>query len=275
MEIKEKLIDWINKTGYPLEIYTESELDKFDFRVTSSEIYQDLENKIFRELDLFATRSWDINDYSINLDIHLLIECKKSEKPFILLQNKSNKHENLSLGEIYGSDDSISLIFLTGSPKVIETPNKFETGFKLIQGFSTSDETIHKAVNTLLKSFNHFIIKEKEYENDYYKKENVHSIGIPVLIVDAPLFAMQMNEESEIEIKEIKTAILKQRSHLSRFENDSFPIPILTKDKISEIINSVEKFGDSFFQYLVSNPKFNINNLHNLRIVEKTMPNKL
>jgi len=260
------LIDWVNKTGYPLEIFTESILHKYNYRIINSEIYHDKENNLFRELDLFATRNWHTNDRDIILDIQLLIECKKSDKPFVLLKNNSIEDENLSLGQIYGSDDLISMIFLSGSPKNINMPDKFESGFKLIQGFSTSDETVHKAINTLLKSFDHFMTIEKENENDYYRKENVHSIGIPILIIDAPLYALRLNPDLELEIYEIESGILEHRSHLNRFEHDSFPIPIIVKDKIADFIVSIENYGDSFFKYLVSNPKFNINNLENLKI---------
>lgn len=261
MGINEKLIEWVNKTGYPLEIFTESILNQYDYKIINSEIYHDKENNISRELDLFATKSWNINDYKINLDIHLLVECKKSTKPFLLLKNNSIKEKNLSLGEIYGSDDLLSMIFLTGSPKEIDMPEKFESGFKLIQAFNTSDETIHKAVNTLLKSFNHFISKEKEYEDEFYKKDNVHSIGLPILIIDAPFYAMQLNQKSELEINEIQTGILKHRSHLNRFEHDSFPIAIVTKDKVGDFAKSIDAFGDLFFNYLVANPDYNIDNL--------------
>ncbi|MCW3789701.1 hypothetical protein [Plebeiibacterium sediminum] len=265
MGIDERLIEWINKTGYPLEIFTESVLSKYDYKIINSEIYQDKENNISRELDLFASKSWDIEDFKVNLDIHLLIECKKSTKPFLLLKNNSIKEEKLSLGEIYGSNDLLSMIFLTGSPTEIDVPGKFESGFKLIQAFNTSDETIHKAVNTLLKSFNHFISKEKEYEDDY-KTDNVHSIVLPILIIDAPFYALGLNKDSELEINEIETGILKHRSHLNRFENDTFPITIITKNKVEDFAKSINIFGELFFKYLVENPDYNINNLQNLEI---------
>jgi len=266
MEMKKKLIDWINKTGYPLELFTESLLYKSDYKIINSHIYHDDENKIYRELDLFASKNWSNDNNKVYFDFHLLVECKKSTKPFLLLRNNSIDSDCFSFGEIYGMDDSMSMIFLTGSPKKISMPEKTDYGFKLIQGFSSSDETIHKAINTIIKSYNHFQEKEKEYENDYYKTDNVHSIGIPLLIIDAPFFSMSLNEDSIMELHEIECGILRHISHLNRFEHDPFPIIIVRKDSINTLLKSIDEFGKSFFNYLLSNPRYNINNIDNLEI---------
>jgi hypothetical protein len=242
MELSNKLIDWINKTGYPLEIFAESLLARKDFKVINSHIYHDDENNIFRELDLFAIRTWNNNNCSIYLEINLLIECKKSTKPFILINNHSLKPDSYSLGALYGTDDLLNYLFLSGSPKNIPMPENYENGTKLIQGFVDNDETIYKAMNTLIKSFNFTIKRENEFEEDY-KKDNVHSICIPILLIDAPFYALQLNQMLEIELSEIESGIIEYLSHLNRYQLCPFPIPVIRKNQMSLFIESIEQFG--------------------------------
>ncbi len=269
MDIKSKLEDWINKTGYPLELKTESILFESDYNIINSHIYHDTENSIYRELDLFATKYWG-SDNKLGFNFNLIIECKKSTKPFLLLTKNSSKLDNFSLGEIYGIDDIMSRIMLSGSPRTISLPEKTGYGFKLIQGFTTSDETIYKAINTIIKSYNYY--QENENENETYnKEENLHSIGIPLLIIDAPFFSLYIDKNSGVVINDIECGILRVKTHLSRFEHEPVPIIIIQNESIIKLLKSIDEFGESFYKYLISNPEYNINNIDNLEIelVEK------
>lgn len=261
--MKSKLKEWISKTGYPLEIFTESILVNNDYKVVNSYIYSDSENSILRELDLFATKNWT-NNY-IHLDINLIIECKKSTKPFVLLKNQSIKPRGFSLGDIYGSDDLFFPIFLSGCPKHIDMPANSENGFRLVQGFTDTDETIYKAVNTLLKSFNSLMKEEDALIQDYIQ-DNVHSFNIPVLAIDAPFFSLQLKKDLEFELIEIESGILHQMSHLNRFENYPFPLPIIKKEQLDIFLKSINEFGALLFGYLVENKEYNINNITNLTL---------
>ena len=83
--MKEKIKDWLLKGGFPLEMKFSNSLLKNNFEVAQSVYYQDHESGKFREIDIIASICEKIND--IYTHITFVIECKKSDKPWIVLKN--------------------------------------------------------------------------------------------------------------------------------------------------------------------------------------------
>ncbi|WP_395064737.1 hypothetical protein [Flavobacterium sp.] len=74
--MNDKILTWIKKTGYPLELFGESVLNELGFEIINSYMYKDIESEIFRELDLFSVLNK--KKENVYLSINLLIECKKN-----------------------------------------------------------------------------------------------------------------------------------------------------------------------------------------------------
>tara|TARA_R110001592_G_scaffold138338_1_gene357263 strand:- start:1329 stop:2165 length:837 start_codon:yes stop_codon:yes gene_type:complete len=261
----EKLKEWFNRTGYPLEILGESILVKNQFNVINSSLYHDPENNISRELDLYASRTWKNKESEISLQLDLLIECKKSDKPFILVTSESINRKDISLGDWYGVDGPYIRILINNDSRRIKLPSQSSVGFKLIQGFTNSDETIHKATNTVLKSFMDWIRKEEDYL-EYYIKDNHHVIAIPILLVDAPFYEAKLNGNDELEMKEINSGLFEYKSKLSELYPEPFPIPIIQAGKLEELLISIESFATETMSLLTKNPLINIKNFHNTNV---------
>lgn len=275
-EMEKKLIEWFNKTGYPFELWTESILSKYDFNSVNSSLYKDQENDIFREIDLVSTRSWGSEDGQTVFTIKLIIECKKSDKPFVLLCNKEQKKCEIQLGEYYGIDDPISRMLFNNNSKSIELPKKSSYGFKLTQGFVKGDETSHKAINTLIKSLNEHLNNDKEYLG-YYIESNQHSITIPLLLIDSPFFELKLSNDNELKTERINSGIVSTITHLSRFYPENFLVPIITKESFGNFLKTLEIIGKKNLKHLIENPLCNLRNYEKTKIVlvdkEKTMPN--
>lgn len=262
--IENKLLEWINKTGYPLEIYAESILSANGFKNENSYIYYDEKNQISRELDILAYKDWNYNPEKPNKCIYctitLLIECKKSTKPFILLQSRSNSCAPYNIKEIIYSDDYMCLAILQkGFPCKIPITTKDKRGFKLIQGFTDSDETIHKAMNTLIKSFDYEAHRLNHNKEDY-TRENSYNIIIPILLIDAPFYCLQLDQNENISITELKHGIVNQPTTLKE-SHETFPILITTKQQLQLCIQSIDIYGQRVVEYLKSNPKNNLANV--------------
>lgn len=275
--MQKKLIEWFNKTGYPFELWAESILSKYDFNSVNSSLYKDQENEIFREIDLVSNRSWESEDGETVFTIKLLIECKKSEKPFVLLRNKEQNKCAIELGDYYGTHDPISRILLNNSSTSIELPARSSYGFKLIQGFVSGDETCHKAINTLVKSFNDHLKNDKEFL-EYYIDSNQHLITIPLLLIDSPFFELKLGDDNQLQIERINSGIISTITHLSRFYPEDFILPIITKESFEDFLKTLEKIGKRNLDHLIENPLCNLKNHETTGIVlvdkEKTMPNK-
>lgn len=81
--LTEKILDWLNKTGFPLEMTTATEFRKQGFDISQSLTYLDPQSDKGREIDVLAS---DSNWVGL-IDIHFVVECKSSANPWIVLMS--------------------------------------------------------------------------------------------------------------------------------------------------------------------------------------------
>ncbi len=99
MEIEEKLRVWLEKTGYPLELFVHKELRSRKFICEKSQMYSDIETGVSREIDLTANKIGASGGGCYELQF--VIECKKSDKPLVVLcdGNELIERSNLFFGK--------------------------------------------------------------------------------------------------------------------------------------------------------------------------------
>lgn len=255
----DKILTWLQKTGYPLELYGESILSELRFNIVNSHMYVDFEKQINRELDLLANFSNNKND--VYLDINLLIECKKSEKPLILLATNTVKKDHISFAEYLSMSNPHGSVLFGNSPK-IKMPGNCGFGFKMIQAFTDGDELINKASNTLIKSYHDFNINQAELL-EVFIESNAYSLGLPILLIDAPLFELALNEQKTMEIREIDSCILEYRKVIPD-SDEEFLIPVIRKEHFKEFCENFKNISNNLIDFLIKNPNYQIKNFHNM-----------
>jgi len=82
---KRRIIEDIEKSGYPLEIKSTLILESMNWHVLNQEGYLDIETAKWRSIDILAHKNLDVPNSSIyeRLHVSLVIECKKSSKPWM------------------------------------------------------------------------------------------------------------------------------------------------------------------------------------------------
>jgi len=262
--MEKKLIEWFNKTGYPFELWTEALFSKHGFRVENTHHYQDQENQGHRELDLVATIGWTSNKHSMDFELNLLVECKKSDKPFIILRSTNATKPEVSAGSYYNFQDMpLGAVCLSNPESRIPLPGRSSSGFKLVQGFVTGDEVPHKAAHTLIKSFNDWLKTDSDHLKSYIE-DNYNSLALPLLVIDAPLFELSIDQGGEFRLQPIDSGIVDHLSHLTRAPHSPFRIPVIQKGALESYIASVLKYGKSQFNSLVANPNSQMRNSPNV-----------
>lgn len=264
--MEKKLFEWFNKTGYPFELWTEALFSRHGFRVENAHLYQDEEDQRHRELDLVATIGWTSKKHMMDFVLNLLVECKKSDKPFIILRStKARKHE-VSAAQYYTIDDVLmGAVPIISADRRIPLPGKSSYGFKLVQGFVTGDEVPYKASHTLIKSFNDWLRLERQYM-DSHIKDNYNTITLPLLVLDAPLFELSTGNDGAIKLQSVDSGVVDHLSHLTRAPHSPFPIPVVHKSSLETYIASLLKYGKAQFNHLVANPKSQIRNAPNIKL---------
>lgn len=96
-KLEQKIIENLEKTGFPLEVFVASELEDSSWMIYNSPLYRDEETEQSRELDVHAvkvdfsythripqkSKSGDENKFVQ----HLVIQCKKTDKPWVFFDN--------------------------------------------------------------------------------------------------------------------------------------------------------------------------------------------
>lgn len=96
-KLKQQIIKDLEKTGFPHEVFIASELEDSDWMVYNSPLYRDEQTEQPRELDIHAVKvDFDYARHTPGrvkegdenkLISHLVIQCKKTDKPWIFFDN--------------------------------------------------------------------------------------------------------------------------------------------------------------------------------------------
>ena len=78
-----KVQEWLEKTGFPLEMAAAAALRRAGFFVRQSSTYPDAQTDKGREIDVVASDS----DWLGDLETAFVIECKASRKPWVVLRS--------------------------------------------------------------------------------------------------------------------------------------------------------------------------------------------
>lgn len=261
----EGIDDWLNKGGYPLELYTVKILKQLGFICSKSLYFRDAESQKAREIDIVAETFAD-NDLKQSLVLKLVIECKKSSKPFVVLCDSSDEEtilQSVLLGNQYvGNRDSmfVAMPYLTTEEqdrsKIFPTPVlniPSRRGYTLVQAHESSDSDLYLETHKLAKAYDYEIQKDVEFrdeiindENDLDRAEmlNTFYFHLPILVVDAPLVEVYLDEAGNtiIEEKEISTIRIRLPWRLSdegQDPDEGLSIPIVTKHRVSDFAKDI------------------------------------
>src|SRR5688572_29512818 len=83
-ELEKKILEDIEKTGFVTELKTVSMLIDHGWRTQHSSTYEDKDNNISREIDIVASKVEYIKELGFRLVFYLIVETKKSERPWII-----------------------------------------------------------------------------------------------------------------------------------------------------------------------------------------------
>lgn len=100
----------IKKSGLPLEIEVSSILKKFGWDIQNQAFYLDEQENKPRAIDIIASRFVAVkSEYFTNYNTYLVIECKKSQKPWLFYTTQSSLRKGRSILNVKGVVLSLAL----------------------------------------------------------------------------------------------------------------------------------------------------------------------
>lgn len=265
------ITEWLDRGGYPLELYVVKILKELGFFCSKSLLFSDEESQKAREIDVVAEKYTRSSDLTETLLLKLVIECKKSSNAFVVLCDSSEEETILNsvfLGNlIVGSEDDkfVFMSLYTDSVKpqgqqlfsapTLNIPSR--RGYTLLQAHQQSDSHIYSEIYKLAKAYYFEIQKEDNFRNRVLagsdtltRAEMVDTFHfhLPVLVVDAPLVEVYLDESgnTQIEVKQISSIKIRlpwKASDKDYNPDEGLSIVIVTKEKVSDFAKDAIAFA--------------------------------
>jgi len=258
--MKEKILKWLESTGYPLELFVHKTTIKKGYICEKSQMYTDIETGIAREIDLVAYKN-SPHATKCNYELELLVECKKSEKPLVVLSNGSEKYErwNIMLGNEVVEESYLDTSFAYShlsdlnpkerSAEIGEFSDLVYSGYSIVPAFGKSDVNIYKGIMGLSKAAeffredHHKMVQTSRKAN--IKPERWLRLQIPVIVVDSLLFTAYLDERANLKMVENDwaTIVVRMPWVIGRMDSERLcVIQVVTKSYFERFLSTVENF---------------------------------
>ena len=252
--LEDKILKWINKEGYPLEMKASQILRKIGFEVGQSIYYLDNESQDSREIDIVAYKYYKVsNDW---VTFSFVIECKSSnDKPWVTF---SAKEERLYANDfvIYRDANHWGQEILRGLAveEKIRNLSLFKlnerTAYSTVRAFSEGADMTFKAIKSVTKATLALV--------DKGNKTNSYRFFFPIILIDGRLFDCHLDSHDEQVLTELDGVKLVQST-----SNDNKRVSILDimtlngfEERMSHYMREIDFIVEEYEKLITEHPLF-------------------
>lgn len=250
--LDQKVLEWLGKHGYPLEMAVASEFSRLDLDVTQSGYYEDPETQQPREIDVVAEYVLTGEEREIIFNLVFAVECKKSNVPWVSFRSTTEQEPNLaSFGwvrnlsgwEVKEQLDEQSG-FATAGPNVHKA--NLSTGLA-VANFSNKEsnkngDAAYKALLSSCKSAQSLVDKadRRQFAPANNLEVLIATIAMPLVVLDAKLFEASLDEEGTVQVEEVRETIVAFRYPVSKKEYRSpIQVRVMTVSGFAQFVESL------------------------------------
>lgn len=254
--IEEKVLEWIQEQGYPLEMYVAKAFGDANYQLTQSHIYLDPETQKPREIDLVTyknrQRSRDKSASGEHEEIEgatitvgCCVECKLSkQKPWVLFMSDSpfaGAFDFYPITTEIGSSFLRQVTHIPGIPKVYALNNLYQAcGYGVTQAFTTGTDVPYQAIMSAIKSTVARV--EEEYIIHPLYGQAI-PIYFPVVVIDGQLLECALDDEGNAKIQEVDSGAVWWNVPIG--QTSSCAIQIFTKPALGKLISWLDRVGEA------------------------------
>ncbi len=207
-----KVLNWIKKTGFPLEMDAATAFKKASFEVVQSFVYPDPQQNKGREIDVIA---YDPDWLGI-IQISFVLECKSSSKPWVVFTSEdtiSNRSKLQTFGITSKDAKKVMAnhVMNDGALKPIIHSQTIK-GYGFHQALGNKNDKAYAAVTNLAKACADITVDRGESSWPKY------AFAFPIIVIDSPLYECAQSEKGELKLVEVEessflfSAYLPQRT---------------------------------------------------------------
>lgn len=267
MELKDKILKDIEKTGFVTELKTVSTLIKNGWSSEHSVTYEDKDENRSREIDIVATKAEYIRELGFRLTFYLVIEVKKSERPWIIfttnarfatlgwrIMNRSSNIHKLQIVEGFkeaGHYMPILDVDCIKENSIREFTFRVGKAFHELEKSSGDKSKIYEALMSSGKA-SHYLkhrFKQDSLADFDINKEVDIQIYLPIIVLDGLLYEVFTTHQGEIDTQE-KDFIPVEMSYSSpnyregSWDTEFFP-DIIRFDYLNNHLENIETWRTS------------------------------
>lgn len=205
--LKEKIVEEIIKSGYPLEYFCINTLLTIDWTVFSDKQYI-LPNGDYREIDIHATNQFSDRRMIKDVFSSLIIECKKNHnKPWVFFKDPHTPLRYLNFLTNIDSNNfssSLKINFILGGDKHHFVSSHDVSSSYLVAFTKTNakeNRQIYEAITKVIECFK-FNKKQKE---QFIRRDKYFEIVYLVVVFDGQMFLAFINGNN---------VTLEERNHI-------------------------------------------------------------
>jgi hypothetical protein len=206
--LKKSLLGWLETSGFALEMRAAAAFRRAGFQVRQACHYYDRAEGTDRELDVFATYGQLYSEGAI----YFTVECKSSSKPWVILVSEDTL-AGIETSHVWG----VPTHETTAACQAVESrlsqlpwsPTSSECGYALRKAHVNQRDDGFAASVVACKAAQYFVLGLQADQRTLPR----FSIGVPIIVVDSPLFEARLGSTHEIELISVATSIFLFESH--------------------------------------------------------------
>lgn len=249
--LTEKVTEWVNSQGYPLEMKVASKLRDTNFLVQQSVHYIDSQTLKSREIDVICT-----HDEPIGMArIHYVIECKSAKKPWILFTSKHAVYNRL-LALALTSERARSVLVKHLRELKTSLPwfsKEGRIGYSLAQAFTDGIDTPYEAIVSALKA-SLFLRHENENRKTFTPP---FFFAFPAVVTSSPLFECYLDEDGTMKVQEIQEGFLFFDCEFEDYSGTC--LRIVNENAIENFKSDIRDTTESLMKFLQSDIENELN----------------
>lgn len=238
--MEDKIISWISKGGFPLEMRLSKALSGGGFDVVQSVYYRDEESNKYRETDIVASKYIKLKNRWIH--VTFIIECKKiTDKPWVVFKNKELSNISNNKLPVYHTENAFAFFENTENEGEFKSDllykNNRDLGYSVQTAFNPGVDKSYESIQSVTKACEYF-------SNKLNERRQVSSFYFPVIVVEGKLF--EAFYSNEIEVNEVNESELLITRSFHKY--GSAHIRIFNNNDLDYLTAKLDKFTSEFFE---------------------------
>ena len=244
--LEKKISEWLESQGYPLEMTVARSFMNSGYRVLQSDYFDDSESGDSRELDINASVQESIGDMLVR--IKFVVECKSSDRPWLLFTRPRLIAAPASVAQRGCSDLGRKFICELAQNEEIQSLPLFKVSdnpaYGVTQAFTSGNDVTYGAAMSVTKA----AAAQIKDANKYTSLGRPYCLLVfPVIVTDAPMFNVDLDETAEPRLQPVKSGVLIWRNRVMHGLHNI--INIVHRDNVDEFAKQMLPCCKTLFSY--------------------------